>query len=454
MKILWFRRDLRIKDNPLLAQEGGVLPIFIFDTNILDSLERNDRRVSFLFDTVMRLKFKLKTMGLELAVFYGKPVDVFSYLMQFNPSEVVASGDYDSYAMERDIEVSQILPFRYMYDTYIYEPEEVVKSDGTPYELFTPFYKKAKESFNAKHLKEYARAENYLFSFEYDKLHHISEKGLFLMLNVIESFGFVRVPYEIEPLDMLLDGLSGKLDSYEHDRDFPALDATSHLSVHLRFGILGIRQLLRFLITCSREGIETESFFRQLVFRDFYAYLLYHFPNLETENFRYPFTGMEDEEKYRAFCKGRTGVPIVDAGVRELLSTGKMHNRVRMVCASFFTKDLLLPWQWGEAFFAKHLFDYDKASNVLSWQWSSGTGVDPQPYFRIFNPYLQAKKFDKDAVYIKKWVKELRDLKARECYDESYLLTSALKDYVKPIVEHKKASEIAKQYFAECLKKV
>ena len=452
MKILWFRRDLRVEDNPLLSEEGAVLPIFIFDANILQTLDLSDRRVSFLFDSVMKLKRKLKSMGLDLAVFFAKPNEVFSYLSQFSATEVVASGDYDSYSVQRDMEVSQMLPFRYIYDTYIFEPEEILKGDGTPYVVFSAFYNKAKEIFTAKHLKEHHRGENYMFQFNCDKLYHLCESNLFLMQLVIESFGFRRVSYEIEPLETLLDELPKKLNGYEHDRDFPSLDATSHLSVHLRFGTLGIRELLRFLITCMKEGIETEAFFRQLVFRDFYSYLLYHFPHLEWENFRYPFKGVEDEERYRSFCEARTGVPLVDAGVRELLSTGKMHNRVRMVCASFFTKDLLLPWQWGEKFFAKHLFDYDAASNILSWQWSSGTGVDPQPYFRIFNPYLQAKKFDADALYIKRWMKELQELDVKDINNESFLLQTNIKGYPRPLVEHKKASLEAKNYFENSLK--
>jgi len=197
--------------------------------------------------------------------------------------------------------------------------------------------------------------------------------------------------------------------------------------------------------------VDTEPFFRQLIFRDFYAYLLFHFPDLATHNHKYRFNGIEDQEKYTAFCEARTGVPVVDAGVRELLQTGFMHNRVRMICASFFTKDLLLPWQWGEKFFAKYLLDYDAASNILSWQWSAGTGIDPQPYFRIFNPYLQSKKFDKEAVYIKKWIPELRSVDAKKLHDENYLLNYTIEGYPKPMVVHKEASQNALAYFKQRL---
>ena len=217
--------------------------------------------------------------------------------------------------------------------------------------------------------------------------------------------------------------------------------------MELRFGILSIRSLLRLLVEVKKEGVDTEPYFRQLIFRDYYAYLLYHFPHLAWENHKYRFNGIEDKEKFSAFCQARTGVPIIDAGVRELLQTGDMHNRVRMICASFFTKDLLLPWQWGEQFFAKYLLDYDAASNILSWQWSAGTGIDPQPYFRIFNPYLQSKKFDKEAKYIKQWLPELEDLEAKHLHNEEYLLATKIGDYPQPMLIHKDAKDEALEYF-------
>ena len=223
------------------------------------------------------------------------------------------------------------------------------------------------------------------------------------------------------------------------------MDANSNLSVDLRFGTIGVREVLRF--ATQLKGYDAEPFIRQLIFRDFYAYLLFHMPRIEHENYKYSFNGIEDEEKYKAFCEGKTGVPIVDAGVRELLQTGNMHNRVRMVVASFFTKDLLLPWQWGERFFAQRLLDYDKASNVLSWQWSAGTGVDPQPYFRVFNPYLQSKKFDKDADYIKRHVPELASVESKRLHDENYLLNTDIPNYPKPMVSHKEAAKKAIEIF-------
>ena len=251
----------------------------------------------------------------------------------------------------------------------------------------------------------------------------------------------------VKDLQSLLEDFSKNIGDYKEKRDIISSDYTSGLSVHLRFGTLGIKQLLRWLVERKIEGIDTEPFFRQLVFREFYASLLYHFPRVQEQNFKYHFNGVEDQKKFLAFSEAKTGVPIVDAGVQELLQTGNMHNRVRMIVASFFTKDLLLPWQWGEQFFASHLLDYDAASNILSWQWSAGTGVDPQPYFRIFNPYLQSKKFDKDASYIKRWLPELLHVSPKDLHDEEYLLHVSLQNYPKPMLSHKEASKKAIESF-------
>ena len=430
-RILWFRRDLRVEDNPLLSQEGDVFPIFIFDPTILESLPSNDRRITFIFRTLLNLKSALCARGLDLALFYGKPTDVFEWLLKNGSyQDVCASGDYDAYALSRDREISHLLQFTYLRDTYIFTPDEVLKKDGTPYQVFTPFYNCAKSIFNATHMAEFIPASQRLINFDYTQIHHINENGHAPLPLCLLSIGFEPQPLtanqKIDPLSKL-EFFASKLAFYAHDRDYMILDATSALSADLRFGTISIRTLLRWLSKQKKLGIDTEPFFRQLIFRDFYAMLLYHFPHLATQNFRYRFEGIPNEEYFKAFCTARTGIPIVDAGVRELLDTGKMHNRVRMICASFFTKNLLLPWQWGEAFFAQHLMDYDAASNILSWQWSAGTGVDPQPYFRIFNPYTQAHKFDKDKMYIKKYLP---------------------KNYnTLPIVDHQESSKKALVYF-------
>lgn len=445
-RILWFRRDLRVKDNPLLSLGGEVLPIFIFDKNILDSLEKDDRRVSFIFTHLLRLKIELKEIGLDLKVFYAKPTDVFDILLKKGFDEVVASGDYESYAKQRDLEVSHKVYFRYIQDTYIFKHNEVLKDDGSAYLVFTPFYKKARSILEFKNIEEVSLNEHILVDEKYETLSVVDEKQKSLEYPLeLKSIGFQEINIQIITPDKKLHKFSKNINIYKEKRDYLESDIGSDLSVDLRFGTIGIRDILRFLF--QNKELDIEPFIRQLIFRDFYAYLLFHFPKIEFENYKYSFNGIEDEEKYRIFCGAKTGVPLVDAGVRELLATGKMHNRVRMVVASFFTKDLLLPWQWGEAFFAKHLLDFDKASNVLSWQWSAGTGVDPQPYFRVFNPYLQSKKFDKDGIYIKRYIPELKDIDAKHLHNEDYLQAKDILNYPKPMLNHKIAAKKAIELF-------
>ncbi len=450
-RILWFRRDLRIEDNRLLSQEGDVLPIFIFDTAILEKLSPHDRRVTFIFNALIRLKRDLKTRGLDLAIFYGKATNVFQWLLtQGDFYDVCASGDYDSYARERDRDVSHLLPFTYLHDTYIFRPDEVLKSDGSPYLVFTPFYNRAKIVLRPEHRAESVAVPQSLIPFDYEGIHRI-EGDIHTKLPLsLASIGFIEqslTPAQQLPPDEKLKQLASKLDNYPHDRDFMALQATSGLSTDLRFGTLSIRTLVRWLVEQKKGGIDTEPFFRQLIFREFYAMLLFHFPHLADKNFRYPFKGIENTLYFEAFCTARTGVPIVDAGIRELLESGEMHNRVRMICASFFTKNLLLPWQWGERFFARHLMDYDASSNILSWQWSAGTGVDPQPYFRIFNPYTQSGKFDREGLYIKTHLPELSNVPSKIFSDEAALTQYTWGEYPKPIVDHKQSSKKALEYF-------
>ncbi len=448
-RILWFRRDLRVEDNPLLSLGGEVLPIFIFDRLILSRLAVADRRLSYIFAQVIRLKEALQAKGLDLKLYFADPLDVFASLSKLGFEEVAASGDYDAYARERDLRVSHIIDFNYLHDTYIFRPEEVCKTDGSPYLVFTPFYKRAKALFRAEHMQKHPFVEQQLFPLDYEGIMQLNNSEPIRLPLELTSIGFRFNLPEVASTDEKLDALALRLNDYAENRDFLSLEGSSDLSLELRFGTLSIRALLRFLRDRKRDGLTTEPFFRQLIFREFYASLLYHFPHLATQNFRYAFKGVENIVYFQAFCEGRTGVPIVDAGVRELLETGKMHNRVRMICASFFTKDLLLPWQWGETFFAQHLLDYDAASNILSWQWSAGTGVDPQPYFRVFNPYLQSKKFDKEARYIKKWLPLLTDITPNDIHNEAYLLANDIEGYCKPIVIHKEAAKTAIRCFKE-----
>lgn len=434
-RLLWFRRDLRTADNPLLSLPGEVLPIFIFDTNILNPLAKSDRRVGMIHAMVEKLQSELRAAGLDLCVFHGDPVAIIGELQaRYGFDEVCASGDYDAYALERDRNVSQILPFDLLHDTYIFRPEEMLKSDGTPFLVYTPFYKAGKERFAPEHLRECRPAEQSLLPCNAD-------------MPSLEALGFEGESRLPEAPEKLLETFAPKLPAYKEERDRLDLEGTSQLSVALRFGTLSVRALLRRLVERKKEGIDTEPFFRQLVFRDYYAHMLFHFPELAWKNFRNAWVGIEDEAKHRAFCEGRTGFPVVDAGVRQLLRTGEMHNRARMICASFYTKDLLLPWQWGERFFAAHLNDYDAASNVLSWQWSAGTGIDPQPWFRIFNPWLQSRKFDPDARYIKRWCPELQYVEPKRLHDEAWMAEHTPENYPRPVVRHKAAAEAALAHF-------
>ncbi len=429
-RILWFRRDLRVEDNPLLSLEGEVFPVFIFDTNILNKLEKHDRRVSMIFHFVSELKRKLQSLGLDLKIFYGNPLEIFNSLSLQDFDEVVASGDYDEYAKERDRDVSQLLHFRYLNDTYLFKPSDVLKADGSPYLVFTAFYNKGLPLLKNKDISPYKKVSQTLYKYNYQES---------VTLN---SMGFEKEDFDYD-VNKKLKSFKNRLPEYKENRDFLDLDVSSDLSTALRFGLLSVRELYAYV-----NGLEgSEAFIRQLVFRDYYAYLLFHFPYLQAQNYKGRFNGIENKEKFEKFCTATTGVPIVDAGVRELLQTGKMHNRVRMVVASFFTKDLLLPWQWGESFFAKHLLDYDLASNILSWQWSAGTGIDPQPYFRVFNPYLQSKKFDKHAAYIKRYIPALEEIDAKYLHNETYLLENNINNYPKPMCEHKVVAKIAIEKF-------
>lgn len=450
-RILWFRRDLRVDDNPLLSQEADVLPIFIFDTNILKNLKSSDRRLTFIFNAVLKLKENLQLRGLDLALFYGNPTDVFEWILSTGSyHEVCASGDYDAYARERDRDISLKLPFVYLHDTYIFKPNDVLKNDGTPYLVFTPYYKRSQTIFNPEYMSEYFPAYQQKITFDYGEIHSITAGNHTLLPLSLASLGFET--QELSPLQKApplekLSHFSSKLELYSKNRDFFALDGTSALSTDLRFGTISIRTLLRWLTEQKKLNIDTEPFFRQLIFRDFYAMLLAHYPDLAWKNFRYNFNGVEDQEKFHAFTTAQTGVPIIDAGVRQLIDTGEMHNRVRMICGSFFTKNLLLPWQWGERFFAEHLMDYDASSNILSWQWCAGTGVDPQPYFRIFNPYTQTGKFDKEGTYIKKYLPKLETTPAKYFADELSLKQYPIAQYPQPIVDHKTSSKQALDYF-------
>jgi deoxyribodipyrimidine photo-lyase len=429
VSVFWFRRDLRIDDNAGLwkALKSGqpVLPIFIFDRNILDKLEeRSDARVSFIHQSITAINSQLKEYGSALHVFYSTPLEVMQDLSQkYEVKSVFLNRDYEPYAKERDKQVYDFWKARGVdvigaKDHVIFEKDEVVKGDGTPYLVFSPYGRAWRKILKPYHYKSYP-TEKYFDKFFRCELGSIP---------LLEDMGFEKTDIPIPSLQ--ID--SNIIKTYDSTRNFPAKkNGTTRLGIHLRFGTLSVRKLLA-------HGIHyNETFVNELIWRDFYQMALYNFPNSREKAIKpkYDFIRWENnEDHFKAWCKGKTGYPIVDAGMRELNQTGYMHNRVRMIVASFLTKHLLIDWRWGEAYFAQKLLDFDLASNVGGWQWASGSGLDAAPYFRVFNPTAQMEKFDKDLKYIKKWVPEL----------ETHL-------YPQPIVEHKWARERCLERFKEAL---
>lgn len=427
--IYWFRRDLRIDDNAGLyrALNSGkrVLPIFIFDTDILNQLEdKKDARVEFIWQEVHAIKDVLeKEYQTSLLLKCGSPITVFKTLLEdYSISEVYTNRDYEPAARKRDREVYDLLTsegvaFKGYKDQVIFDKSEVMKDDGTPYEVYTPYMKKYKSRLNTFYLQSYPT------------LKHVSNfcKVDPFKVVTLENLGFQKSNIDFPSRDFDLETIR----NYHETRDFPAKKGTSRLSLHLRFGTISIRKLAR---VAQKEN---EKFFNELIWRDFYQMILFHYPDSVNQAFKKKYdaiTWENNEEHFKNWCEGKTGYPLVDAGMRELNETGYMHNRVRMVVASFLTKHLLIDWRWGEAYFAVKLLDYDQASNIGGWQWAAGCGVDAAPYFRVFNPELQLKKFDPNFRYIKKWVPEWSTHK-----------------YPEPIVEHKFARERALSRYKEAL---
>jgi len=400
ISIFWFRRDLRLTDNAGLynALRSGrpVLPVFIFDTHILDGLEqKQDRRVHFIHNALARLQENLKECGSTLYVLHNTPQAAFKKLVEeFNISAVFTNHDYEPYAIKRDDEIRKFLTkndiaFHTFKDQVIFEKDEITKDGKAPYTVFTPYSRKWLQKLNDFYLKPYPN-HRYFKNF----LQHPPKR-----IPSLAAIGF----REAEP-----NAVTPKLNEdtalhYDKTRDFPAINGTTRLSVHLRFGTISIRQL------AAQAKSLNATLLNELIWREFYQMILWHFPHVADGAFKKNYDNIEwrnNEREFELWCKGQTGYPIVDAGMRELNETGHMHNRVRMITASFLTKHLLIDWRWGEAYFAEKLLDYDLAANNGGWQWAAGTGCDAAPYFRIFNPYLQTKKFDPDLKYIKKWVPE------------------------------------------------
>ena len=423
ISVFWFRRDLRLEDNTAfyhaLASEKPVLPIFIFDNEILEKLPKDDARVTFIYNTLKAIDEELKKVGSSLLILKGNPINVWKKLVaDYEIETVFFNKDYEPYAIKRDKEVVTFLAAEGINcnaykDQVIFEENEVLKKDGTPYTVYTPYKNQWLSLFKSGkdiviHDCKAYKTQLLQHTFKFPE---------------ISELGFTNSTIQVKPYNL------SELEAYKEVRDFPALDKTSYLSPHLRFGLVSIRQMVI-------KALETNAtFLSELIWREFFMQILYHFPKVVTENFKEKYNAVawrNNEQEFEKWCKGETGYPIVDAGMRELNTTGYMHNRVRMITASFLCKHLLIDWRWGEAYFAEKLVDYELASNNGNWQWAASTGCDAVPYFRIFNPTEQLKKFDKDLIYTKKWVSDLNELM-----------------YPQPMVDHKFARERALQAYKE-----
>jgi deoxyribodipyrimidine photo-lyase len=395
--IFWFRRDLRLDDNVglfnALNSNFPVIPLFIFDEDILDKLTKNDARVGFIHDSLSEINTKLQEIGSSVLIKKGKTKDVWQTLIEeFQVKEVFFNKDYEPYAIKRDQVICELLDenksIHYSFkDQVLFEQHEIVKSDGLPYTVYTPYKNKWLEKYKA-----FAPVQEYDLTDTFSNFH----KSNFIF-PTLENIGFIESAIKVIPHN--LKGVS----NYHETRDFPALDSTTHLSPHLRFGTVSIRKLVNWAYK------KNDVFLSELIWREFFMQILYSFPKVVTRNFKSSYDGIEwrnDEDDFKRWCSGTTGYPMVDAGMRELNETGYMHNRVRMVVASFLCKHLLINWQWGEAYFAEKLLDFELSANVGNWQWAAGTGCDAAPYFRVFNPEIQLKKFDEKGVYIRKWIPE------------------------------------------------
>lgn len=409
ISIFWYRRDLRLEDNTglfkALNENENILPIFIFDDSILDELPEDDARVNFIYESLSKINKQLNNHNASLQILKGQIDDVWEKLVTtYDIQKVYLNKDYEPYAIKRDQKIKEFLnskgiEMKTFKDQVIFEEDEIVKADGKPYTVFTPYKRKWLEKFTKVNLNLIANFDNFFKkTIDFPSLNQLGLKNSSLK---VKKYSLKNVS------------------TYSETRNFPNLDSTSYLSPHLRFGTISVRQIITELKNKS------ETFLSELIWREFFMQIIFHFPHVVTKNFRPKYDGIQwvnNKEDYDNWCQGKTGYPLVDAGMRQLNETGYMHNRVRMVTAGFLCKHLLIDWRYGEAYFAKKLLDYELSSNNGNWQWAAGTGCDAAPYFRIFNPIEQLKKFDKTLTYTKKWVKDFDTL-----------------EYPKPIVDHKYA---------------
>jgi deoxyribodipyrimidine photo-lyase len=428
INIIWMRRDLRLEDNAALSQalqsKKSVLPIFIFDSEILNKLgNKKDARVEFIYQSLQNIKSELNEINSDVLVLHGKPKEVWANLCKdYSIDTVFTNIDYEPYAKERDQDIESLLNangigFKTFKDHCIFDYTEVLKDDGKPYTVYTPYSRKWKSLINENTFAPHPCSEYYNYFIQNTKFEMPSMASL-----GFESSGTTFPKNTVN---------SSLIKNYADTRNFPALDSTSRLSLHFRFGTISIRD------KAKKAQALSETWLNELIWRDFYIQIMAHFPHAMSGAFKPIYDHIEwrnNTQEFDAWCTGKTGYPIVDAGMRELNATGFMHNRVRMVVASFLCKHLLIDWRWGEAYFAEKLLDFELASNNGGWQWAAGSGVDAAPYFRIFSPKLQTERFDPKLLYIKKWIPELNTLEyPRPIVDHDYARKRCLEVYKKTL---------------------
>ena len=412
--VFWFRRDLRLIDNVglfhALSQKDKLIPLFIFDKNIIDHLPKDDSRISFIYNQLRKINEELQSYGSSLLVLKGDPKSAFEKLIsKYNINTVFSNEDYEPYALGRDRKVTEYLKHQGIFhkqykDQVVFSPLEILKDDGNPYTVYTPYKNKWLSRFRENPISIH------------NDMNVVNFHNHFFDFPTIEQLGFEFSKIQVRDYTLKI------LDSYNENRDIPYNDQTSYLSVHLRFGTVSVREIINQLK-------RNEVFLSELIWREFFMQILYNFPHVVNNSFKSKYDKIEwrnNKEEFKKWCEGKTGYPIVDAGMRQLNQTGYMHNRVRMIVSGFLCKHLLIDWRWGEKYFAKKLLDYELSSNNGNWQWAAGTGCDAAPYFRIFNPFTQQKKFDKEFKYVKRWIDD---------FNEDY--------YLEYIVDHKEARERA-----------
>ena len=450
LSLFIFRRDLRLQDNTALMaalnESEQVIPCFIFDDRQIKKNEYfSSKAFRFMLESLQDLKIQIEKKNGHFYFFHGQAEKViFDLFLKLPIDAVYFNRDYTPFSINRDNAIKKVIEKNkrkvfIFSDALLNEPEEVKKSDGSPYTIFTPFMRKSRELFVSK--RRVNNQKNY-----YTKL--IDTDNCFLPNQFLENYSEINI-YQggCSNGKILLKNIVN-LKNYSKNRDFPYKDATSHLSAHHKFGTISIRETY----DSYKNAFDDSVFINELYWRDFFTHIAFHFPRVLGESFNAKFHDIQWSNRFDhfdAWCNGTTGFPIVDAGMRELNQTGLMHNRVRMIAASFLVKDLHIDWRWGEKYFARHLIDYDPAVNNGNWQWAASTGCDAQPYFRIFNPWLQQKRFDTDAEYIKKWVPELKHVPSKDINDPKKLLSYQIKQYPNPIVDHSIENKIAKLMYEQ-----